>query len=157
MSRRISLAEAAGAAAFCLVATVVLTWPVSRHLNDGLADLWDAKFCGWVLHWDYHQLFRDPLHLFDANIFYPSRDTLAFSENFLGVAVFAFPLFAAGVSTLAVYNLIFLLGMFLSAFAAWALARRVTGHFAASLLAGLVYAFLPWRISQIPHLQFQCG
>ena len=127
------------------------------HLNDGLADLWDAKFCGWVLHWDYHQLFRDPLHLFDANIFYPARDTLAFSENFLGVAVFGFPLFAAGVSTLAVYNLIFLLGMFLSALAAWALARRVTGHSAASLLAGLVYAFGPWRVSQIPHLQFQWG
>jgi hypothetical protein len=157
MHRRISLAEAAGAAAFFLGATIILTWPVAIHFNDGLADLWDAKFCGWVLHWDYHQLFRDPLHLFDANIFYPARDTLAFSENLLGVAVFGFPLLAAGLSTLAVYNLIFLLGMFLSALAAWALARRVTGNGVASLFAGLVYAFLPWRISQIPHLQFQWG
>ncbi|HEY6930092.1 MAG TPA: hypothetical protein VJA66_10485, partial [Thermoanaerobaculia bacterium] len=32
-----------------------------------------------------------------------------------------------------------------------------TGHSTASLLAGLVYAFSPWRLSQIPHLQFQWG
>src|SRR5262245_36425302 len=127
MRPRSGLRETALAALFFFIATIVLTWPIAAHIDDGLADLWDAKFCGWVLHWDYRQLFRDPLHLFDTNIFYPARDTLAFSENFLGVAVFGFPLFAAGVSTLAVYNLMFLLGVFSSAMAAWALARYVTG------------------------------
>ncbi|MGE5277404.1 MAG: hypothetical protein ACM3SU_10455 [Acidobacteriota bacterium] len=83
--------------------------------------------------------------------------TLAFSENLFAAAVFGFPLYAAGFSTLTVYNVVFLLGMFLSAMAAWALAREVTGDGAASLLAGLVYAFLPWRIDQIPHVQFQWG
>ncbi len=62
-----------------------------------------------------------------------------------------------GVSTLAAYNVVFLLGMFLSALAAWALAREVTGDASAALLAGLVYAFLPWRIEQLPHIQFQWG
>ena len=44
-----------------------------------------------------------------------------------GAAVFGFPLYAAGASPLFVYNFLFLLGMFLSALAAWALARDVTG------------------------------
>jgi hypothetical protein len=47
--------------------------------------------------------------------------------------------------------------MFLSAMAAWALAREVTGDPTASLLAGLVFAFVPWRLAQIPHVQFQWG
>lgn len=120
-------------------------------------DVWDAKFTGWVMHWDFHQVFRDPLHLFDANIFYPGRYALAFSENLFGAAVFGFPLYAAGASTLLAHNLLFLLGMGLSGMGAWALARYVTADETASLLAGLVYAFNPWRLAQIPHIQFQWG
>ena len=142
---------------FFLGVTVLATWPLAAHLSDGSLDLWDAKLNAWILHWDFHQLFRDPIHLFDANIFFPARLALAFSENLLGAAVFGFPMYAAGASTLVVYNVLFLLGMFLSALGAWALARQVTGDGAASLLAGVVYAFLPWRIDQIPHIQFQWG
>jgi hypothetical protein len=64
---------------------------------------------------------------------------------------------AAGASPLLAYNVLFLLGMFLSALSAWALARFVTRDALASLFAGVVYAFLPWRMSQIPHIQFQWG
>ncbi|HSE64551.1 MAG TPA: hypothetical protein VLG15_13160, partial [Thermoanaerobaculia bacterium] len=71
--------------------------------------------------------------------------------------MFGFPFFAAGASTLFVYNYLFLLGMFLSALGAWALARYVTGDPTASLLAGFVYAFVPWRLAQIPHIQYQWG
>ncbi|HYR45597.1 MAG TPA: hypothetical protein VER78_01235, partial [Thermoanaerobaculia bacterium] len=142
---------------FFLAATVVLTWPVAPRAGSGLADLWDAKLNAWILHWDFHQTFRDPIHLYDANIFYPSRYALAFSENLFGAALFGFPLYAAGASTLLAYNLVFLLGMLLSAMAAWALARDVTGDPVASVAAGLVYAFCPWRIAQIPHIQFQWG
>jgi hypothetical protein len=156
MSRE-RLRETGLAALFLILATVVFTWPVAAHVGDGLADIWDAKLNAWILHWDFHQIFRDPVHLYDANIFYPDRYALAFSENLLGAAVFAFPLYAAGVSTLAAYNLVFLLGMFLSALAAWVLARDVTGDPLAAVAAGVVFAFCPWRIAQVPHIQFQWG
>ncbi|HMA18169.1 MAG TPA: hypothetical protein VKS03_07000, partial [Thermoanaerobaculia bacterium] len=126
-------------------------------MRRGLSDLWDAKLNAWIFHWDFHQVFRDPLHLFDANIFYPARYALAFSENLFGAAIFGFPIFAAGGSTLLAYNFLFLLGMFLSALGAWALARRLTGDPAASLLAGFVFAYVPWRLAQIPHVQYQWG
>jgi hypothetical protein len=155
--KRAAAREAAFAGLFFLVATVIFTWPIAARVNDGLGDVWDAKLTAWILHWDFHQTFHDPMRLFDANIFFPDRYALAFSENLYGAALFGFPLYAAGVSTLAAYNVLFLLGMFLSALAAWALARDVTGDPAASLLAGVVYAFVPWRIAQIPHVQFQWG
>ena len=156
MSRSL-LRDTALAALFFLLATVVFTWPIAAHVSDGLADIWDAKLNAWILHWDFHQTFRDPLHLYDANIFYPARYALAFSENLIGAALFAFPLHAAEVSTLAAYNFVFLLGMFLSAMAAWALAREATGDPLAAAVAGLIYAFCPWRIAHIPHIQFQWG
>lgn len=149
--------QVAVAALFFAAAAVLFTWPLAARLTNGLPDLFDVKLNAWIFHWDYHQLFRDPLHLFDANIFHPARYTLAFSENLLGAAVFGFPLFAAGVSTLAAANVLMLLGMALSGLAGWALAREVTGDAAASLLGGVVYAFVPWRLAQLPHVQFQWG
>lgn len=149
--------EIALAGLFSLVATVLSTWPQAARMASGLGDLWDAKLNAWIFHWDFHQAFRDPIHLFDANIFHPARYALAFSENLFGAALFGFPFFAAGASTLFVYNLLFLLGMFLSALAAWALARDVTSDPWASLLAGVVFAFVPWRLAQIPHVQYQWG
>ena len=157
LMRRGPLRDAALASLFFLAATAVFTWPIAAHVTNGLGDIWDAKLNAWILHWDSHQAFRDPLRLYDANIFYPACYALAFSENLFGAALFAFPLYAAGVSTLAAYNLVFLLGMFLSAMAAWALARDVTGDPLAASVAGIVYAFCPWRIAQIPHIQFQWG
>jgi hypothetical protein len=111
----------------------------------------------WILNWDFHQTFRDPFHLFDANIFFPARYVLAFSENLFGASLFGFPLYTAGASALFVYNVLFLLGMWLSAMAAWALARSLTGDGLAALVAGVVYAFVPWRLAQLPHIQFQWG
>ncbi len=154
---QVRLREAVLAAIFFLFATVLFTWPIAAHVGDGLADIWDAKLNAWIFHWDFHQTFTDPVHLYDANIFYPNRYALAFSENLYGASLFGFPLYAAGVSTLVAYNFLFLLGMFLSALSAWALACYVTEDPAASLLAGVVYAFVPWRLAQIPHVQFQWG
>ncbi len=126
-------------------------------MSSGMPDLFDDKLNAWIFHWDFHQFFHDPLHLFDANIFFPARYTLAFSENLFGAAIFGFPFFAAGASTLFTANFLMLLGMALSGISAWALARYVTGDSAASLLAGIVYAFVPWRLAQLPHVQFQWG
>ena len=50
---------------------------------DGVHDDGDPLMVTWVLAWVAHQLPRAPAHLFDANIFYPERNTLAFSETLL--------------------------------------------------------------------------
>ena len=149
--------EAALAALFFLGWTVVATWPQARHMGDALSDFGDAKLVARILHWDFAQTVRDPSQLFQLNFFHPARYVLAFSENLYGVSFFGFPLLAAGASAVLNYNVLLLLGMFSSALSAWALARHVTGDPLASAAAGVVYAFLPWRMEQIPHLQFQWG
>jgi hypothetical protein len=134
-----------------------MTWPHAIHLSDRMNDLWDAKQNAWILHWDFWQTFHDPLNLFQAPILHPARYALAFSENLYGGAIFGFPLLALGAPVVANYNAVFLFSMAFSAWAAWLLARYVTGDGLAALLAGLVYAFVPWRFAQLPHLNMQLG
>src|SRR5262249_23461587 len=54
---------------------------------------------------------------------------------------------------LAAYNVAFLLSFPLCGLAAYALALELTGRRDASLLAGLAFAFAPYRMGQLAHLQ----
>ena len=69
--------------AFCLF-TALLTWPYVTRMRDAVVDPGDPYLVTWIMWWDYHQTFRDPLHLFHSNTFYPLKYTLAFSEHFEG-------------------------------------------------------------------------
>ena len=154
---RVARPEAIRAALLFAALTVLMTWPQAAHLGDRLNDLWDAKQNAWILDWDFRQTLHDPANLFQAPILHPARYALAFSENLYGGAVFGFPLRALGAPILVNYNLVFLFSMAFSAWAAWLLAAYVTGDAAASLVAGLVYAFVPWRFAQLPHINMQLG
>ena len=145
------------AAVFFAALTVLMTWPQAPRLSDRTVDLYDGKLVAWALQWDFRQTLRDPLRLFEAPIFHPARYALAFSENLYGVAVFGFPLLAAGAGAYLNYNVLFLLAMFLSAFCCWKLAVYVTGDAGASLAAGLIFAFLPYKMSQVSHLHMEWG
>ena len=157
IGRRRRLGKAPAAAIFFILLTVAMTWPLATDIGHLLPDNGDPYLNTWILHWDWRQVFHDPLHLFDANIFFPCRLALAFSENLFGVAVFGFPLDFAGIHPVAVYNVLFLGGMALSGFGCWALARELTGDFTASLAAGVFYEFVPFRFDQVSHLQMQWG
>lgn len=135
--------------------TAVMTYPQVLHMKDGVHDDGDPYMVTWVLAWVAHQLPRAPAHLFDANIFYPERNTLAFSETLLVPAIIVAPLFWIGVSAIFIYNLVFLSGFALSGVGVALLVRRLTGHSGAAILAGIVFAFPPFRIDHYAHLQLQ--
>ncbi len=115
----------------------------------------DALFSTWRLAWVAHQLPRDPLHLFDANIFHPDRLTLAFSDAMIFPALMAAPLLWLGVHQLLVYNIIFLSGFALSGAGMFLLVRSLTGRADAAVVAGFVFAFLPYRFMHYAHLELQ--
>jgi len=84
------------AALLYATATVALSWPLFRHPGTTVLDTQslygkasilvqrDVNLTIWALAWDAHALVTDPLHLFDANAFFPSKLTLACSEHMLG-------------------------------------------------------------------------
>jgi len=137
-----------------ILLTVVMTWPWAAHMRDTSFDPGDSYLASWILAWDFHQTFRDPLHLFDANIFFPYRYTLAFSEHQWGIALLFFPAFAAGLPPLTVHGLAMLFGFALCGYGTFRLARTLTGSTAAAWVAGVAFAFVPYRFHHIPHLPY---
>ena len=72
MRARAVEASLVGAAALLL--TVVMTWPIApRILTAGRSDSGDGRYSIWNVAWVAHALVVDPLHVYDANIFYPHR------------------------------------------------------------------------------------
>jgi hypothetical protein len=99
----------------------------------------------------------DATHLgrgwWNANIFAPHPLTLAYSEHFLPQALQALPIYAATKNPILCYNLVFLSTFVLSALGMFLFARELTGSDDAAVIAGLAFAFTPYRIASIPHLQ----
>ncbi|MDT7604724.1 MAG: hypothetical protein QOF61_2721 [Acidobacteriota bacterium] len=139
--------------AFVLL-TAVMTYPWVRHVRDTESDLADPYTIAYTLWWDYHQTLHDPAHLFDATLFYPYHDTLAFSEHDYGIALLFFPLFALGVAPLTVHSLATFFAFVFSGYGAFRLARTLTQSYGAAWVAGLVFAFIPYRFQRLPHLHY---
>jgi hypothetical protein len=153
-SRRLVFASAL--TVFFAALTVLMTYPQVRFLGTGVSeDIGDPLFSTWRLSWIAHQIVRDPMHLFDGNIFYPSLHTLAFSDSMLAPGLSAAPLIWLGVPQLVTYNLLFLSGFALSGVGMFVLVRSLTGSIAAALVAGFVFAFLPFRFIHYAHLELQ--
>lgn len=140
--------------AFCLF-TALLTWPYVTRLRDAVVDPGDPYLLSWIIWWDYHATFTDPLNLFHANVFYPFRYTLAFSEHCYGTAILFFPLFALGFRPLTVQTVALFFGFVLSGYGAFRLARTLTHSEAVGWVAGIIFAFIPYRfhtMSQLPYV-----
>jgi hypothetical protein len=137
---------------FALSAFVQLL-PLSLHPADSLNDAWDCLLNTWILGWDQHQLGRAPLHLYEANIFYPNRQTLSYSETLLPLALLSWPVAAVTKNPILAYNFIFFLSCLLNAYAMFLLVKHLTGRYMSGLLAGLIFAFSATLMQQITHLQ----
>lgn len=136
------------------VAAVAHTWPLATGLSTwSRMDNADTALNAWILSWVAHQLAVAPLHLFDANIFYPEPRTLAFSEHMVVQGVMGVPLFALGLSAVTVYNVVMLAGFTLSGFAMAVVVEGWTGSVGAGVVAGLAYAFNAHIFVRMGHLQ----
>jgi hypothetical protein len=108
----------------------------------------------WRLRWIAHTL-ATPSRLFDANIFYPEKRTLALSDAMLVEGTLAAPLTWMGLPPMLVHNLTLLGGMALCGVAMFALVRYLTGSRGAGLVGGIVFAFAPYRFEHIMHMELQ--
>lgn len=130
------------------------TWPLaSAPARLSRNDNADALLNEWILAWVVHEAPRHPARLFDANIFYPDRNTLAYSEPLLTTAALAAPVVWAGGSPVLAHNLVLLAGMALTGWATCLLLVRWTGDVAAGLFAGTVAAFNAHTLTRMPQIQ----
>jgi len=159
--RVLAPASAWTAAGWYLVAALALSWPLLPGiLHDLPADLGDPLLNCWILHWDVSHVLRflsGDLRAFsgfwNGNIFHPAPLALAYSEHLVPQAVAILPVYAVTGNLVLCYNLLFLSTFVLSGLGVYLLARSLTGNAAAAFVAGLLFAFCPYRIAQMPHVQ----
>ena len=134
--------------------TLVYFWPLPRLAGDHLGpDLGDPLFNLWVLKWGAHQIGLGLPDVWDANIYYPTRGTLAFSDHLLGPAAQLFLFLKLVPDAIAGYNFLFLSSFVASALAVCWVLRRGGLSWIAAALAGGMYAFSSFRYCQLSHLQ----
>ena len=118
--------------------------------RDLPADLGDPLLNAWILAWDATHLGRG---WWSANIFFPHPLALAYSEHLLPQAISIWPIYAATRNPILCYNLVFLATFVLSGLGMFLLARELTGRADAAFVAGLAFAFAPYRVASLPHVQ----
>ena len=140
-------------AIFYVAVTVAYAWPLIASIGTALPhDIGDPGLNAWILWWNAHAV---PLteRWWNAPIFHPVAGAFALSETLLSLSIVTTPLILSGASAVAAYNVAYLISFPLTALAAHALAHRLTSRHDAALIAGLAFAFSPYRASQMPHLQ----
>jgi hypothetical protein len=127
---------------------LVLAHPASTIVHD----IGDPTLTAALLHWNAWTLpFTHAWWQFP--VFAPMPDALAFSEHLLGLSVVATPIEWLVRDPLVTANVVTLLTYPLCGVTMFLLVRRLTGSAAAAFLAGLAYAFSPYRAGQQAHLQ----
>jgi hypothetical protein len=136
-----------------LLITLAYTWPLPRHILHGVAhDAGDPILNAWILWWNTKAI---PLTTmwWNAPIFYPATGALAFSEHLLGESLISAPIIALSGNPLFGYNVALLASYVLCGIGAHLLAYTLTRRHDAAFVAGVAYAFAPYRLGQAPHIQ----
>jgi hypothetical protein len=144
-------------------AAVLVTWPLAANMTARLGAVEGAgdPFLNlWILGWGIQAWLSDPVsvlngRVFDANIFHPAAATLTFSDHLLLQSLVVSPIYAISGSLALCYNVVLIGSLALSGVAMHALARSLTGSERAAYIAGLAWAFWPYRTAHFLHLQLQ--
>ena len=133
----------------------LMSWPLVLDLaHSGVMDRPDGRLNAWILAWDVQALVHHPARLFDAPIFHPLPDSLAFSENLLVPAMLVAPALLWSGPVLG-YNLALLGSFLVSGLGVQLLVRRVSGDRLAAFLGGAIFAVGAHRWIRLAHLHAQ--
>lgn len=134
------------------VLAALMFWPLPLHMGSEVPkELADPLLQAWQVAWGGHALATQPFDLFQANLFYPLKNTLAFSDALVGLSPAGLVGEGVGAAVLR-YNLLFLFAYALAFAGTYLLARELGLGRGASVLAGVAFAFAPWRLEQDNHL-----
>ncbi|HEY0345682.1 MAG TPA: hypothetical protein VGC59_13590 [Solirubrobacteraceae bacterium] len=149
---RLTARELLGCCALAVVLALAMHWPLPLHMGRDIAqDLGDPLVQAWQVAWDGHALVHQPLRLFQANMFWPLPDSLAFSDALVGYA----PVGLIGSGThaaVARYDVLFLATYVLCFVSAWLLARELGAGRVGAAVAGAAFAYAPFRLEQEGHM-----
>lgn len=137
-----------------LAATILFFWPLIIRL-DSYSPGGDAMFNAWEMSRNQHCILRQHCPTYaDANIFYPHKDTMLYSETQLSAGIVAMPVHLLDQNPILQYNLLTIILFFLMGWCMYLLAMYLSrGNIPISVAAGLIFELAPFRMAAIWHLQ----
>ena len=129
---------------------VLMTWPIITRLSTSVpgppGDNFEYVYKLW---WFKTALFdRGTSPFFIQDVFYPFGYPVALSETTLSNTILGLPLTALA-GEVAAYNLLVIWSFVLSGLGAFLLARRLSHSTAGGVIAGVAFAFAPYRLAHI--------
>jgi len=148
---------------FYIAAAVIFTWPLVVSLRSHLGapeGPGDPYLNLWILGWDLRTIATHPVWLFngrifDANIFHPATGTLTYSDHLIPQALLVLPVYLLSGDPVLCYNVLLFGSFVASGLAMHALARTLGASLTGAAVAGIAWAFWPYRVAHLIHLQLQ--
>ena len=135
------------------VLALAWTWPLPLHLSSRFThDPGDPLLVTYLIWWNAQAA---PLTAawWNAPFYWPLPGALALTEHVAGLSLITTPLQLLGASPLAAYNIVLIASTWWAGLATHALARRLGGSTLAAFCAGMAFAYAPYRVGQLGHLQ----
>lgn len=123
------------------------------HLSDHAFDNGDSFLNAWILAWDSYALFKPGVSVWDAPIFYPVKNALAFSENMLGNLWITLPIQYLTGNPIFAANVLALVSFILCLYCTFILVFDLTKSYWAGVFAGILFSCNPYRWGHLAHLQ----
>jgi hypothetical protein len=146
--------EAVFACAAAMLLACLMTFPlITAPGRLGRTTTMDGLYSIWNVAWVARTIVTRPFSLFDANIFYPHRNTLAYSEANLVAGVAGVPAWLLTHNAYAAHSSAVLFAFASTFVGMWLLARRLSGDSASAGVAAVLFAFCPYFYSHTAHIQ----
>jgi hypothetical protein len=134
--------------------TVLFTYPLVFQLSTHLAGAGDDM---WIFYWDNWwtaKALREGLNPYwTTYLYFPEGASLVY-HSFAWLNTAQALLLDGLVDPFAAYNLVLMAGIALSGWGLYRLSLHLTGDRAAAFVAGVAFAFTPYRITQANHAYF---
>jgi hypothetical protein len=127
-------------------------YPQSLRPRDTVAYVGDSLESAYLVAWNVRQFFRAPARLFEANVLYPHRHALAFTDHRLLPSLAVAPVLWVTGNPVLASNVAIALACLLAAFGARRLALVLGAHPIAAWAAGGLYGFHTYQVNEAPRL-----
>ena len=128
-------------------------FPFTLHINNSFLNVGDTLYNFWIFNSNLHKLTTHPSDLFNTNIMFPEENTLAYGDHQYPTSLIYGIILILVQNKILAYNLLYFLVVAASGFTAYLLVKYLTKSWIAGLISGVFFAFFPYRIHHIAHIQ----
>ena len=133
--------------------SLVVTYPLIFNLGGLTTGYGDELLIAYVHNWVIHILTTNPLHLFEANIYYPYSHTLAYSDMYVTTSILSAISVILTKQPIAAVNTIIILSFMSVGFSTYLLSYHLTKKYLPAILSGVLVIFSPVYIEKVTNIQ----